>query len=84
MNQGALPLKPQQGFALHPRRVFDPLDTLLAIELVTRSCSVRVFIQRTFGSKKKQYPKNMRVATEGVKGQRPLRHFFFNISRFVK
>ena len=45
VNQGALPLRPQQGFALHPRRVFDPLDTLLAIELVTRSCSARVFIQ---------------------------------------
>ena len=28
----------------------DPLDTLLAIELVTRSCSARVFIQGTYGS----------------------------------
>ena len=55
-----------------------------AIELVTTAYSARVFIQRTFGSKKKQYPKSMRVATEGVKGQRPLGHFFFNISRFVK
>jgi|GEM_PF-147754 len=57
VNQGALPLRPQQGFALHPRRVFDPLDTHLAIELVTRSCSVRVFIRGTFGSKRNNTPK---------------------------
>ena len=44
-NQGALPLKPQQGAALHPRRVFDPLDTHFAIELVTLSGNARVFIQ---------------------------------------
>ena len=36
----------RQGSALHPRRVFDPLDTLFAIELVTLSYSVRVFIHR--------------------------------------
>ncbi len=40
----------RQGAALHPRRVFDPLDTLLAIELVTSAYSVRVFIRRTYGS----------------------------------
>ena len=57
VNQGALPLKPQQGFALHPRRVFDPLDTLFAIELVTRSYSARVFIRGTFGSKRNNTPK---------------------------
>ena len=34
----------RQGSALHPRRVFDPLDTHLAIELVTFSCYARVFI----------------------------------------
>ena len=36
----------RQGSALHPRRVFDPLDTHLAIELVTFSCYARVFIHR--------------------------------------
>ena len=55
----------RQGSALHPRRVFDPLDTLLAIELSASAYSVRVFIQRTYGSKKKQNPKSMKVATEG-------------------
>ena len=35
--QGALPL--------HPRRVFDPLDTLFAIQLVTSAYCVRVFMQ---------------------------------------
>ena len=57
VNQGALPLRPQQGFALHPRRVFDPLDTHLAIELVTRSYSARVFIHGTYGSKRNNTPK---------------------------
>ena len=33
------------SFALHPRRVFDPLDTHFAIELVTLSGNARVFIQ---------------------------------------
>ena len=33
------------GSALHPRRVFDPLDTHFAIELVTLSGNARVFIQ---------------------------------------
>ena len=37
----------RQGAALHPRRVFDPLDTLLAIQLVALSCNFRVFIQET-------------------------------------
>ena len=35
----------RQGSALHPRRVFDPLDTHFAIELVTLSGNARVFIQ---------------------------------------
>ena len=35
----------RQGAALHPRRVFDPLDTLLAIQLVALSCNFRVFIR---------------------------------------
>ena len=43
--QGALPLDPSRGAALHLRRVFDPLDTLHAIALSTLSCSVRVFMQ---------------------------------------
>ena len=33
-----------------PAGRFDPLDTLLAIELVTSAYSVRVFIRRTYGS----------------------------------
>ena len=35
----------RQGSALHPRRVFDPLDTLFAIELSASAYSVRVFMQ---------------------------------------
>ena len=35
----------RQGSALHPRRVFDPLDTLFAIELSAFSCYARVFMQ---------------------------------------
>ena len=41
--QGALPLDPSRAL---PCRVFDPLDTHLAIELVTFSCYARVFIHR--------------------------------------
>ena len=41
-----MPLDPSRDSALHPRRVFDPLDTHLAIELVTFSCYARVFIHR--------------------------------------
>ena len=37
----------RQGSALHPRRVFDPLDTLLAIELSALSCYARV-LRRDF------------------------------------
>ena len=40
----------RQGSALHPRRVFDPLDTLFAIELVTLSYWFRVFIGGTQGA----------------------------------
>ena len=40
----------RQGSALHPRRVFDPLDTLFAIELVTLSYWFRVFIGGTQGT----------------------------------
>ena len=40
----------RQGAALHPRRVFDPLDTHFAMELVTSTYYARVFIQRTYGS----------------------------------
>ena len=35
---------------MHPRRVFDPLDTLFAIELVTLSYWFRVFIGGTQGA----------------------------------
>ena len=53
--RGASPLNPtrgfasglQQGAALHPRRVFDPLDTLFAIELSASAYRFRVFIQET-------------------------------------
>ena len=61
MTQGALPLDPTKGSST----LWTPFR---AIELVTTAYNARVFIQRTFGSKKKQYPKSMRVAAEGVKG----------------
>ena len=51
-NQGALPLRPQQGAALHPRRVFDPLDTHFAMELSALAHFFRVLIgarKRRFG-----------------------------------
>ena len=35
---------------MHPRRVFDPLDTHLAIQLVTLSDSLRVFIRKKIQS----------------------------------
>ena len=71
-NQGALPLRPQQGAALHPRRVFDPLDTLHAIALSTLSCSVRVFMQG-FASAD---------ATKGL-SDRPLETFGADTSMFL-
>ena len=37
--------RPQRLCLWTPRRVFDPLDTLFAIELVTLSYSFRVFIR---------------------------------------
>ena len=51
--RGALPLTPtrgsasglRQGAALHPRRVFDPLDTHFAIELSALSYFFRVLIE---------------------------------------
>ena len=51
-DQGALPLRPQQGAALHPRRVFDPLDTHFAMELSALTYFFRVLIgarKRRFG-----------------------------------
>ena len=56
-NRGALPLTPtrgaasglRQGAALHPRRVFDPLDTHFAIELSALSYFFRVLMRETEG-----------------------------------
>ncbi|MEI3425671.1 MAG: hypothetical protein V8R10_03425 [Christensenellales bacterium] len=62
----------QQGAALHPRRVFDPLDTLFAIELVTSSYCVRVFMQG-FASV---------GATKGL-SDRPLETFGADTSMFL-
>ena len=56
----------RQGSALHPRRVFDPLDTLFAIELVA---SIIQFPRVYWETKNQlQYPKSRLEATgEGVK-----------------
>ena len=56
--RGALPLTPtrgaasglRQGAALHPRRVFDPLDTHFAIELSALSYFFRVLIEGDQGA----------------------------------
>ena len=70
--QGALPLDPSSGAALHLRRIFDPLDTLLAIALSTFSCRVRVFMQG-FASAD---------ATKGL-SDRPLETFGADTSMFL-
>ena len=62
----------RQGSALHPRRVFDPLDTLFAIELVTLSYSVRVFIHRLVTlspvSKQRAVPAALSPKSHGAEG----------------
>ena len=61
-----------QGSALPPRRVFDPLDTLFAIELVTLSYSVRVFIHRLVTlspvSKQRAVPAALSPKSRGAEG----------------
>ena len=74
-NQGALPLRPQQGAALHPRRVFDPLDTLFAIALSALSCRVRVLMQGGASAQKHK----LYIERNTQEQEKPAQHFAFTL-----